>query len=168
MVQVELQVNGEKVIREVEDRTLLVEFLRQTLGQTGTHVGCDTSQCGACTVDLNGAAVKSCSVLVAQASGGTVVTVEGLANNGELHPVQQAFIQCHGLQCGFCTPGMIMATERFLSRRPSSLDDETIHCALEGNICRCTGYVNIIKAVRHAAHAMYPDLPKPANQAGKA
>jgi carbon-monoxide dehydrogenase small subunit len=168
MVQVELQVNGEKVMREVEDRTLLVEFLRQTLGQTGTHVGCDTSQCGACTVDLNGAAVKSCSVLAAQASGGTVVTVEGLAKNDELHPVQQAFVQCHGLQCGFCTPGMIMATERFLNTRPSSLDDETIHCALEGNICRCTGYVNIIKAVRHAAHAMYPDLAQPAHQKGKA
>jgi aerobic carbon-monoxide dehydrogenase small subunit len=158
MVQVELQVNGEQVSREVEDRTLLVEFLRQKMGLTGTHVGCDTTQCGACTVKLDGVSVKSCTVLAAQASGGNVVTVEGLARGGELHPVQEAFVQCHGLQCGFCTPGMIMATEHFLSRRPSSLDDETIHTALEGNICRCTGYVNIIEAVRHAAHAMYPDL----------
>jgi carbon-monoxide dehydrogenase small subunit len=168
MVQVELQVNGKSVSRAVEDRTLLVEFLRQTLGMTGTHVGCDTTQCGACTVNLNGMAVKSCTILVAQASGGSVVTVEGLAKNGELHPVQNAFVQCHGLQCGFCTPGMIMATERFLSKRPSSLDDETIHCALEGNICRCTGYVNIIEAVRHAAHDMYPDLPQSANEKGNA
>jgi carbon-monoxide dehydrogenase small subunit len=159
MAQVELVVNGATVSHAVEDRTLLVEFLRQTLGLTGTHVGCDTTQCGACTVNLNGMAVKSCTVLAAQASGGTVVTVEGLARNGQLHPVQEAFIQCHGLQCGFCTPGMIMATEYFLSKRPA-LDDESIHRALEGNICRCTGYVNIIEAVRHAAHAMYPDDPQ--------
>jgi carbon-monoxide dehydrogenase small subunit len=161
VVQVELQVNGESVSREVEDRTLLVSFLRQTLGMTGTHVGCDTTQCGACTVNLNGVAVKSCTVLAAQASGGVVRTVEGLKQEqqGQLHPVQEAFVQCHGLQCGFCTPGMIMAIDYFLSKRPESLDDETIHTALEGNICRCTGYVNIIEAVRHAAHAMYPDLP---------
>jgi carbon-monoxide dehydrogenase small subunit len=167
MAQVELQVNGTSVSREVEDRTLLVDFLRQTLGLTGTHVGCDTTQCGACTVNLNGAAVKSCTILAAQASGGAVVTVEGLARDGELHPVQQAFVQCHGLQCGFCTPGMIMAVDYFLSKRPSSLDDETIHTALEGNICRCTGYVNIIEAVRHAAYAMYPDLPKTGNKKGQ-
>lgn len=167
MVQVELQVNGESVSREVEDRTLLVELLRQNLGLTGTHVGCDTTQCGACTVNLNGVAVKSCTVLAAQASGGTVVTVEGLAKDGALHPVQDAFVQCHGLQCGFCTPGMIMASHYFLSQRPASLDDETIHTALEGNICRCTGYVNIIEAVRHAAHVMYPDLPKTGNAKGK-
>jgi carbon-monoxide dehydrogenase small subunit len=155
---VKLQVNGQQVEREVEDRTLLVEFLRQELGMTGTHVGCDTTQCGACTVNLDGRAVKSCTVLAAQASGGCVRTVEGLASEGKLHPVQEAFVQCHGLQCGFCTPGMIMAIEYFLRERPASLDDETIHTALEGNICRCTGYVNIIAAVRHAAHAMYPDL----------
>jgi carbon-monoxide dehydrogenase small subunit len=156
MNRVELQVNGQAVAREVEDRKLLVEFLRQDLGLTGTHVGCDTTQCGACTVNLDGVAVKSCTVLAAQASGGSVVTVEGLAKGETLHPVQQAFVQCHGLQCGFCTPGMIMAVEYFLRECPKSLDDETIHTALEGNICRCTGYVNIIEAVRHAAGAMYP------------
>jgi carbon-monoxide dehydrogenase small subunit len=158
VVKVELQVNGKPVACEVEDRTLLVSLLRQTLGMTGTHVGCDTTQCGACTVNLNGVAVKSCTILAAQASGGSVRTVEGLASDGVLHPVQDAFVQCHGLQCGFCTPGMMMAIDYFLSKRPESLDDETIHTALEGNICRCTGYVNIIEAVRHAAHAMYPDL----------
>jgi carbon-monoxide dehydrogenase small subunit len=156
MVQVELQINGTDVSHSVEDQTLLVEFLRQTVGLTGTHVGCDTSQCGACTVNLNGAAVKSCTVLAATASGGKVITVEGLAKNGKLHPIQNAFVQCHGLQCGFCTPGMIMAIDYFLSKRPASLDDESIKHALEGNICRCTGYVNIIKAVRHAAQEMYP------------
>jgi carbon-monoxide dehydrogenase small subunit len=159
VVQIELQVNGEHIKCEVEDRTLLVSFLRETLGMTGTHVGCDTTQCGACTVNLNGTAIKSCTVLAAQASGGIVRTVEGLATDGELHPVQEAFVQCHGLQCGFCTPGMMMAIDYFLAKRPQSLDDETIHTALEGNICRCTGYVNIIEAVRHAAHKMYPDLP---------
>jgi carbon-monoxide dehydrogenase small subunit len=159
MALVELEVNGKMFSREVEDRTLLVEFLRQTLGFTGTHVGCDTTQCGACTVNFNGAAVKSCTLLAAAASGGKVVTVEGLARDGVMHPVQQAFVQCHGLQCGFCTPGMIMAVEYFLSQSPKSLDDETIHHALEGNICRCTGYVNIIEAVRHAAHAMGLDAP---------
>ena len=158
MVKVKLQVNGEQVEREVEDRTLLVEFLRRELGMTGTHVGCDTTQCGACTVNLDGAAVKSCTVLAAQASGGSVRTVEGMERDGRLHAVQEAFIQCHGLQCGFCTPGMIMAIDYFLREKPASLDDETIHTALEGNICRCTGYVNIIAAVRHAARALYPEL----------
>ncbi|WP_194722684.1 (2Fe-2S)-binding protein [Noviherbaspirillum malthae] len=167
MVRVEFQVNGERRAEEVEDRTLLVEFLRQKCGLTGTHVGCDTTQCGACTVNLNGTAVKSCTVLAAQVSGGEVTTVEGLASGDALHPVQEAFIQCHGLQCGFCTPGMVMAIEYFLRERPASLDDDTIHTALEGNICRCTGYVNIIEAVRHAAYRMYPDLPKhvPAKEA---
>ena len=150
--------NGDQVRGEVEDRTLLVEFLRQKCGLTGTHVGCDTSQCGACTVNLDGVAVKSCTVLAAQASGGAVTTVEGLAQDGNLHPVQEAFIACHGLQCGFCTPGMVMAIDYFLRERPASLSDESIHTALEGNICRCTGYVNIIEAVRHAAYRMYPDL----------
>jgi carbon-monoxide dehydrogenase small subunit len=157
-VKVELQLNGQAVSHEVEHRTLLVEFIRQACGLTGTHVGCDTTQCGACTVKLNGVAVKSCTVLAAQASGGEVVTVEGLAQGDRLHPVQDAFIQCHGLQCGFCTPGMIMAVESFLSTCPASLDNEAIHTALEGNICRCTGYVNIIAAVRHAAAAMYPQV----------
>jgi carbon-monoxide dehydrogenase small subunit len=155
---VKLQVNGEQVEREVEDRTLLVEFLRRELGMTGTHVGCDTTQCGACTVNLDGAAVKSCTVLAAQASGGSVRTVEGMERDGRLHAVQEAFVQCHGLQCGFCTPGMIMAIDYFLREKPASLDDEAIHTALEGNICRCTGYVNIIASVRHAARALYPEL----------
>jgi carbon-monoxide dehydrogenase small subunit len=158
MLKINLQVNGRAVEREVEDRTLLVEFLRRDLGMTGTHVGCDTAQCGACTVNLDGAAVKSCTVLAAQASGGCVRTVEGLEQGGQLHPVQDAFIQCHGLQCGFCTPGMIMAVDFYLRTCPEKLDDEAIHTALEGNICRCTGYVNIIEAVRHAAYKMYPEL----------
>jgi carbon-monoxide dehydrogenase small subunit len=158
MVQVTFEVNGASVSGDVEGRKLLVEFLRQDCGLTGTHVGCDTSQCGACTVNLDGVAVKSCTVLAAQASGGKVTTIEGLADGAALHPVQQAFIACHGLQCGFCTPGMIMAIDFFLRQRPASLDDAAIHTALEGNICRCTGYVNIIEAVRHAAWKMYPEL----------
>jgi carbon-monoxide dehydrogenase small subunit len=157
MIDVELRVNGRDVRETVADQTLLVEFLRQTLGLTGTHVGCDTSQCGACTVRLDGLAVKSCTVLAAQASGGEVTTVEGLANGDALHPVQQAFVQCHGLQCGFCTPGMIMAVDFYL-RKPASLDRDSICHGLEGNICRCTGYINIIEAVRHASAALYPDL----------
>ncbi|CDY77475.1 Carbon monoxide dehydrogenase small chain [Caballeronia glathei] len=158
MIEVQLQVNGTDVRHAVPDHTLLVEFLRQTLRLTGTHVGCDTSQCGACTVNLDGVAVKSCTILAAQASGGTVVTVEGLAATADqpMHPVQQAFVQCHGLQCGFCTPGMIMAVDHYL-RKPPALDDASICHALEGNICRCTGYVNIIEAVRHAAREMYPE-----------
>jgi carbon-monoxide dehydrogenase small subunit len=155
MSKIELQVNGKAVSGEVEDRMLLVEFLRQTLHLTGTHVGCDTTQCGACTVNLNGGSVKSCTVLAVQANGGAVTTVEGMARDGELHPVQNAFVQCHGLQCGFCTPGMIMSVDAFLRKNPP-LDDESIHHALEGNICRCTGYVNIIEAVKHAAKVMYP------------
>lgn len=154
MAHVQLKVNGQPVSRETDDRTLLVEFLRRDLGLTGTHVGCDTGQCGACTVKLDGVAVKSCSILAAQASGGEVTTIEGLAQGEALHPVQAAFVECHGLQCGFCTPGMVMAAEAFLSDRPASLDDEAIHRALEGNICRCTGYVNIIEAVKHAGAAM--------------
>ena len=144
MAEIQLRVNGVDVKREVPDQTLLVEFLRETLRLTGTHVGCDTSQCGACTVHLDGASVKSC-------------TVEGLRENDSapLHPVQNAFVQCHGLQCGFCTPGMIMASSYYLRQQPS-LDEESICHALDGNICRCTGYVNIIEAVRHAAREMYP------------
>jgi carbon-monoxide dehydrogenase small subunit len=159
MAEIQLRVNGVDVTREVPDETLLVEFLRETLRLTGTHVGCDTSQCGACTVHLDGVSVKSCTVLAAQASGGAVTTVAGLRKdeNAPLHPVQDAFVQCHGLQCGFCTPGMIMSSSFYLRQEPS-LDEESICHALEGNICRCTGYVNIIEAVRHAAHAMYPSL----------
>jgi carbon-monoxide dehydrogenase small subunit len=154
MAQIKLNVNGAPVAREVDDRTLLVEFLRGELGLTGTHVGCDTSQCGACTVKLDGRAVKSCSILAAQASGGQVTTIEGLAQGEELHPVQAAFVKCHGLQCGFCTPGMVMACEAFLTGPQASLEDRAIEHALEGNICRGTGYVNIIEAVKHAGAAM--------------
>jgi len=152
MSRIELRVNGAPVSRDLDDRTLLVELLRSELGLTGTHVGCDTSQCGACTVKLDGVSVKSCSVLAAQASGGEVVTVEGLGGPAGLDEVQQAFVACHGLQCGFCTPGMMMAIEHYLDT-DGSLDDERIQRALEGNICRCTGYVNIIRAVKHAIHA---------------
>jgi carbon-monoxide dehydrogenase small subunit len=162
MTQVHLTINGEAVSRDLDDRTLLVEFIRKDLGLTGTHVGCDTSQCGACTVHLDGVAVKSCSVLAAQASGGEVVTIEGLAPAPDaLGPVQEAFVACHGLQCGFCTPGMIMAVDHYLTV-DGRLDDASICHGLEGNICRCTGYVNIIEAVRHAAAARRADAGGPA------
>lgn len=152
-VDVSLTVNGKLVQRCIDPRILLVEFLREELRLTGTHVGCDTSQCGACTVRLDGLAVKSCSLLVAQASGGEVVTIEGLAQPGSLHPLQRAFTRCHALQCGFCTPGMIMAADDLLrSGRP--VTDASIHQALEGNLCRCTGYVHIIEAVHQAARDM--------------
>jgi carbon-monoxide dehydrogenase small subunit len=150
---VRLTVNGKPVERRVEARTLLAEFLRQDLGLTGTHVGCDTTQCGACTVNLDGLAVKSCTVLAAQASGGEVITIEGLAPAGGLHPLQQAFNSCHALQCGFCTPGMIMAADGLL-RSGCAVDDAAIEQALEGNLCRCTGYVHIIDAVKLAAREM--------------
>jgi carbon-monoxide dehydrogenase small subunit len=150
MSKVEITVNGTLHSREVEDRTLLVDFLRDHLGLTGTHVGCDTSQCGCCTVHFNGRAVKSCSMLAVQANGGEVITIEGLAPDGKLHPVQQAFTDCHGLQCGYCTPGMIMAAVAFLNENPEPTDAE-IHAALEGNLCRCTGYLNIVKSVKAAA-----------------
>jgi carbon-monoxide dehydrogenase small subunit len=153
MAKVEITVNGKKEAREVEDRTLLVSFIRDSLGLTGTHVGCDTSQCGCCTVHMNGRAVKSCTVLAAQANGAEVVTIEGLAKNGELHPVQRAFTECHALQCGFCTPGMIMATAGFLKDNPKPTEEEINH-ALEGNLCRCTGYVNIVKAVKRSAELL--------------
>ena len=153
MAKVEITVNGKKEAREVEDRTLLVNFIRDSLGLTGTHVGCDTSQCGCCTVHMNGQAVKSCTVLAVQASGADVVTIEGLAKDGELHPVQQAFTECHALQCGFCTPGMIMATAGFLKDNPNPSDEEIVH-NLEGNLCRCTGYVNIVKAVKRSSELL--------------
>jgi aerobic carbon-monoxide dehydrogenase small subunit len=148
-----LKVNDREVSAEVDEQMLLVEMLRGPLGLTGTHVGCDTSQCGACTVLLDGQAVKSCSVLAMQAAGRTVTTVEGLANDGQLHPVQDAFIACHGLQCGFCTPGMIMSAVCLLKETPDPSGDEIAH-ALEGNLCRCTGYVNIVESVQLAARTM--------------
>ena len=150
MAKVELTVNGRKVAREVEDRTLLANFLRDELGLTGTHVGCDTSQCGCCTVHLDGRAVKSCSMLAVRANGGAVTTIEGLADGEKLHPVQQAFTECHALQCGFCTPGMIMAVAGLLQGKPQPTDEEIKH-GLEGNLCRCTGYINIVRAVKRAA-----------------
>ena len=154
MSDVSLVVNGRKVSAAVEDRTLLVHFLREHIGLTGTHVGCDTSQCGACVVHVDGKAVKSCTMLAAQASGSTVVTIEGLANGADLHPVQAAFKEHHGLQCGFCTPGMIMSATDMINRHPEGLDEATVRAELEGNICRCTGYHNIVKAILVASETM--------------
>ena len=155
MAQVQVTVNGRAYARDVEPRTLLVHFLRDVIGLTGTHVGCDTSQCGACTVHLDGRGVKACTVLAVQASGSQVTTIEGLASNGTMHALQTAFREEHGLQCGFCTPGMIMSAADLLARNAHPTDNE-IRVALEGNLCRCTGYHNIVKAVQHAAAAMTP------------
>ncbi|KQT54812.1 carbon monoxide dehydrogenase [Aureimonas sp. Leaf454] len=151
MSQVSITVNGRTMTGEVEDRTLLVQYLRDNLGLTGTHVGCDTSQCGACVVHIDGRAVKSCTILAVQASGSEVVTIEGLANGQELHPVQAAFREHHGLQCGYCTPGMIMTAVDMIRRHDGDLDEKTVREELEGNICRCTGYHNIVKAILSAA-----------------
>jgi carbon-monoxide dehydrogenase small subunit len=153
MKPIQLTVNGRVVQSDADPATLLVELLRGPLALTGTHVGCDTSQCGACTVLLDGQAVKSCSVLAVQAAGREVTTVEGLAKDGTLHPVQEAFIACHGLQCGFCTPGMMMTATCLLRENPKPSEAEIVH-ALEGNLCRCTGYVNIVAAVQQAARVM--------------
>jgi carbon-monoxide dehydrogenase small subunit len=153
MTNIKLKVNGRDVQQDVENQLLLVDLLRDRLKLTGTHVGCDTSQCGACTVLVNGSAVRSCTMLAAQADGTEVTTVEGLAPEGGLHPLQQAFIDCHGLQCGFCTPGFVMSAASLLAQNPSPSDEEIRH-ALEGNLCRCTGYVNIVEAVRQAAGSM--------------
>ena len=150
MTTLRLTVNGRPVETRVEPQTLLVELLRGPLALTGTHVGCDTSQCGACTVLLDGQAVKSCSTLAVQCEGRSVTTVEGLAAEGERHPIQQAFIDCHGLQCGFCTPGMIMTTACLLQANPRPSEAEIQH-ALEGNLCRCTGYTKIVAAVQQAS-----------------
>jgi len=158
MTDVTLTVNGRTVSGSVEDRTLLVHFLRENLGLTGTHVGCDTSQCGACVVHVDGMAVKSCTLLAAQVSGSTVVTIEGLATGADLHPVQAAFKEHHGLQCGFCTPGMIMAATDMIARHPEGLDEATVRSELEGNICRCTGYHNIVKAILAASATMSKQL----------
>ncbi|WP_346896915.1 (2Fe-2S)-binding protein [uncultured Roseibium sp.] len=154
MSKVTMRLNGKTVSADVEDRTLLVHFIRETQGLTGTHVGCDTSQCGACVVHVDGKAVKSCTMLAAQADGSDVLTVEGLAGGGELHPVQAAFRENHGLQCGFCTPGMIMTAVDMIERHGANLDEKTIRHELEGNICRCTGYHNIVKAIKAAADQM--------------
>ncbi|HSB49302.1 MAG TPA: (2Fe-2S)-binding protein [Burkholderiales bacterium] len=150
MAKVTIKVNGKNQTRTVEDRMLLVDFLRDELRLTGTHVGCDTSQCGCCTVHVDGRAVKSCTLLAAQANGANVVTIEGLAKGKQLHPIQRAFSECHGLQCGFCTPGMIMATAGLLKDNPNPTDEQ-IYKGLEGNLCRCTGYINIVKAVKMSA-----------------
>jgi carbon-monoxide dehydrogenase small subunit len=150
LATVKINVNGRPTESEVEPRLLLVQYLREGLGLTGTHVGCDTSQCGACTVLLDGVAVKSCTMFTVQADGSSVTTIEGLASNGVLHPLQQGFREEHGLQCGFCTPGMIMAAEGLLRENPDPDENEIRH-GLEGNLCRCTGYHNIVKAVRWAA-----------------
>jgi len=153
-VSISLTVNGTPVTASVDARTLLVQFIRESQRLTGTHVGCDTSQCGACVVHLDGRAVKSCTVLAASADGGSVATIEGLAKDGKLHPMQEAFREHHGLQCGFCTPGMIMAAIDIVNRKGTTLDETTVRHELEGNICRCTGYHNIVAAVRAGAANM--------------
>jgi aerobic carbon-monoxide dehydrogenase small subunit len=149
-MNINLTVNGKKYSHEVEPRLLLIHHLRETLGLTGTHMGCETSLCGACTVELNGKAIKSCTMFAVQANGGDIMTVEGLASDGKLHSVQEAFWNEHGLQCGFCTPGMIIASKQILDRNPAPTEDEIRH-GLEGNVCRCTGYQHIVNAVKAAA-----------------
>jgi aerobic carbon-monoxide dehydrogenase small subunit len=163
MIQVSMTVNGRAASAQVDPRTLLVQFLRENLRLTGTHVGCDTSQCGACVVHVDGRAIKSCTTLAASCQDANVTTIEGLARDGKLHPMQQAFQDNHGLQCGFCTPGMIMTAVDMVARFGSKLDEHTIREQLEGNICRCTGYHNIVKSVQQGAHEMgAADLPKAA------
>ena len=153
MTAVSMTVNGQHVSAEIDPRTLLVQFLREELRMTGTHVGCDTSQCGCCTVLMDGDAVKSCSVLAVQAEGSHITTIEGLAKGPNLHPIQAAFSQCHALQCGFCTPGMIMATAGLLAHTPQPTEAQ-IHEGLAGNLCRCTGYIHIVDAVKLAAQTL--------------
>ena len=154
-VSFSMTVNEKQVQGECEDRTLLVQYLREHMGLTGTHVGCDTSQCGCCTVHIDGIPIKSCTILAVQADGCEVTTIEGLAKNGELHPMQEAFRQNHGLQCGFCTPGMVMSAIGIIDRnRGKTLDEKTVRRELEGNFCRCTGYHNIVKAILAAAEVM--------------
>jgi aerobic carbon-monoxide dehydrogenase small subunit len=155
---VSVKVNGQQRTAEVEARLLLVHFLRETLEMTGTHIGCDTSNCGACTVILNGQAVKSCTVLAVQADGAEVETIEGMEQNGQLHPLQEGFWQEHGLQCGFCTPGMIMTSKALLTNNPSPTEAE-IRLGISGNLCRCTGYVNIVKAIQYGAAKMRGETP---------
>ncbi len=153
MATITVTVNGKTYTSDVEPRTLLVHYLREHLNLTGTHIGCDTSQCGACVVLVDGASVKSCTMLAVQADGANVLTIEGLATNGQLHPLQEGFWECHGLQCGYCTPGMIMAAYDLLQQNPNPTDEEVRH-GLEGNLCRCTGYHNIVRAVQCAAAKM--------------
>ena len=154
IVSLALSVNGKPVQADIDPRTLLVDFLRSHLALTGTHVGCDTAQCGACTVHMDGRAVKSCNLLALQAQGASILTIEGVAApDGTMHPMQAAFKECHGLQCGFCTPGMVMSALDLVARHPNA-DEATIRAELEGNLCRCTGYHNIVKAVRQGAAAM--------------
>jgi carbon-monoxide dehydrogenase small subunit len=154
MPAVSMTVNGKAVTADVDPRTLLVQFLRENLRLTGTHVGCDTSQCGACVVHVDGKAIKSCTILALQAEGANVLTIEGLATDSKLHPMQEAFRENHGLQCGFCTPGMIMAAVDIVRRKGHNLEERTIREELEGNICRCTGYHNIVKSIAAGARAM--------------
>jgi aerobic carbon-monoxide dehydrogenase small subunit len=152
-MNVTLTVNGQQRTDEAEPRLLLVHFIRDMLGLTGTHVGCDTSQCGACTIMMNGRAVKSCTILAVQANGAELTTIEGLAKNGELHPIQEGFWEEHGLQCGYCTPGMIMTAVDLLAKNPSPTEEQ-IRKGIEGNLCRCTGYQNIVKSIQYAARKM--------------
>ena len=152
-MKISMKVNGVDYENDIEPRTLLVQYLRETLDLTGTNIGCDTSQCGACTIHVDGEAVKSCTMLAVQADGAAITTIEGLANDGELHPVQKAFCENHGLQCGYCTPGMIMASVDMLKNNPNPTEEEIRH-GLEGNFCRCTGYHNIVKSVKAAAVSM--------------
>jgi aerobic carbon-monoxide dehydrogenase small subunit len=156
MTKVSMTVNGKAVSADIDPRTLLVQFLRENLRLTGTHVGCDTSQCGACTVHVDGLAIKSCTTLAVSVDGANVTTIEGLAKGGQLHPMQEAFRENHGLQCGFCTPGMIMSAVDIVNRKGPGLDEATIRHELEGNICRCTGYHNIVKSISDGAKAMAP------------
>jgi carbon-monoxide dehydrogenase small subunit len=148
-----MTINGQSYSHEVEPRLLLVHYIRETVGLTGTHVGCDTSQCGACTILMNGKAVKACNFFAVQTDGATITTIEGLAKDGELHPIQMGFWEKHGLQCGFCTPGMILAAYQIIERYPNPTEEQIRH-QLEGNLCRCTGYHNIVKAIAWAADAM--------------
>jgi carbon-monoxide dehydrogenase small subunit len=154
-VPLTLTVNGKSVTKSIDPRTLLVQFLREQMQLTGTHVGCDTAQCGACTVHMNGRAIKSCSILALQVQGSDILTIEGLSKGGELHPMQAAFRECHGLQCGFCTPGMVMSAVQLLADNPKA-NEEEIREALDGNICRCTGYQNIVKSIQFCQSGKTP------------
>ena len=153
MVQIDLKINGQPVCHKVPDNTLLVTFIRETLGLTGTHVGCDTSQCGACTIHVNGETIKACTMFAASANGTEITTIEGLADGGKLHPMQQAFHENHGLQCGFCTPGMIMSAIELVRKNPTA-NEKQIREGLDGNLCRCTGYHNIVESIQAAAKTM--------------
>ena len=166
-MRVSMTVNGRSVAAEVEPRTLLVHYLREQLNLTGTHIGCETGYCGACTVMLDGTTVKSCTMLTVQADGANITTIEGLAQNGQLHPVQEGFWERHGLQCGFCTPGMIMSAVGLLEDNPNPTEAEIRH-GIEGNLCRCTGYHNIVRAIEYAAAKMRGETPAPAEWEVKA